>query len=114
MRKILILSLCLHQYYSSSPVETLHTILLGICKYLLKSFMPIMSKTQKKKINARISAFHTSGFTVKMYGNVCYYYQSFVGRDYKGWMQMALFILVPYLSLNQKKVWLYLSKVNDR
>ena len=114
MRKILILSLRLHQYHSSSPVETLHTILLGICKYLLKSFMPTMSKTQKKEINARISAFHTSGFTVKMYGNVCYYYQSFVGRDYKGWMQMALFILVPYLSLNQKKVWLYLSKVNDR
>ena len=57
---------------SSSPVETLHTILLGVCKYALKSFMTGISKEHKRAINARVSAFNTSGLTVKMYGNVCY------------------------------------------
>lgn len=96
---------------SSSPVETLHTILLGVCKYALKSFMTGISKERKRAINARVSAFNTSGLTVKMYGNVCYYYNSFVGRDYKGWMQMAIFILLPYLSPPEKEIWFHLSKV---
>ena len=33
-----------------------------------------------------------------------YYYNSFVGRDYKGWMQMAIFILLPYLSPPEKEM----------
>ena len=45
-----------------------------------------------------------SGFSTKLHGSVCYYYQSFVGRDFKGWTQMALFILGPYLSDGQKEV----------
>ena len=57
---------------------------LGIAKYLLKDVMPQMSAMQKKEILARIRAFHTSGFKVKLYGNVCVYYKhSFLGRDFK-------------------------------
>eukprot|EP00731_Ephydatia_muelleri_P033470 Em0030g27a len=37
--------------------------------------------------------------------------KSFVGRDFKGWMQMALFIISLYLSDGQKEVLLALSKV---
>ena len=63
---------------------------LGIAKYLLKDVMPQMSAMQKKEILARIRAFHTSGFKVKLYGNVCVYYKhSFLGRDFKAWSQMA-------------------------
>ena len=92
-------------------METLHTIILGSCKYLLKSFMSKRTAQEKKEILARISAFNTSGFSVRMYGNVCHYYQSFVGRDFKGWMQMALFVIIPYLSQPEKEVWCLLSKV---
>ena len=63
---------------------------LGITKYLLKDVMPQMSAMQKKEILARIRAFHTSGFKVKLYGNVCVYYKHlFHGRDFKAWSQMA-------------------------
>ena len=78
--------------YRSTPVETLHTILLGTCKYLLRSFMTKRKEEDKKEILARMS----SGFSTKVHGNVWYYYQSFVGRDFKGWMQMAIFIISSY------------------
>ena len=41
-----------------------------------------------------------------------YHHQSFVGRDYKAWAQMAPFIIGTYLSDPQRRVLLALSKVN--
>ena len=55
----------------SIPVEVLHTILLGLCKYFLKEVMPRLSKAQKKELLARIRAFKLSGFQDKVHGNVC-------------------------------------------
>ena len=89
----------------------LRTLMLGSIKYLLKIWMPTLSKVQKKEVLARVKAFSTSGFKVRMYGNVCYYYQLFVGRDLKAWAQMAVFIFSPYLDDAQKKVLLSISKV---
>ncbi len=83
-----------------TPVESLHTILLGPYKYLLKSTVPTFSNTQKEEVLARMRAFNYSGFRVKVHGNVIRYHQSFVGRDYKAWAQMALF---PYLSTGDKR-----------
>ena len=106
------LSTCLFFSVSDSlPVEVLHTLGLGACKYLLKETMPTLRPWQKREILARVRAFNTSGFRVKMYGNVCQYYQSFLGRDFKAWAQMAIFILKPYLNEGQAAVWLSFSKV---
>lgn len=103
---------CLYtQFFRNIPVETLHTILLGPYKYLLKSTVPTLSKGQKEEILSRIRAFNTSGFRVKLVGNVIRYHQSFVGRDYKAWAQMALFIIYPYLTDGDRTVWLALTKV---
>lgn len=96
----------------SLPLEVLHTIVLGACKYLLQNIMSVLSARQKEEVLARVRAFNTSGFKVKMYGNVCRHYKSFVGRDFKGWAQMALFIVGPYLNDGQKQVLLTFSKVN--
>eukprot|EP00731_Ephydatia_muelleri_P001801 Em0001g1801a len=98
-------------YDDSLPVEVLHTLGLGACKYLLKETMPTLRPWQKREILARVRAFNTSGFRVKMYGNVCQYYQSFLGRDFKAWAQMAIFILKPYLNEGQAAVWLSFSKL---
>lgn len=92
-------------------METLHSILLGPYKYLLKATIPRLSAQQKEEILSRIRAFSYSGFRVKLLGNICRYYQSFVGRDFKAWAQMALFILGPYLAEGQNQVRLTLSKV---
>ena len=86
--------------------------MLGIAKYLFKDVMLQMSAIQKKDILAKIRAFHTSGFKVKLYGNFCAYYNSFLGRDFKAWSQMALFIMGPYLTSDQLQVLSSFSKGN--
>ena len=53
------------------PFEALHTLPLGPAKHLLREEMPLLSKGQKAEILARLKAFHTSGFSVKLYGNAC-------------------------------------------
>ena len=98
--------------YTITPIETLHTILLGPYKYLLKTTIPKLSVRQKDEVLARIRAFNFSGFRVRLIGNVVRYHKSFVGRDYKAWAQMAPFIICPYLSEGDKSIWLALSKVN--
>ena len=79
---------------------------------VLPDKIPKLSGDQKDEILARIRAFSYSGFRVRLLGNVIRHHQSFVGRDYKAWAQMALFIMYPYLSNGDKAVWLSLSKVN--
>lgn len=93
-------------------METLHTILLGPYKYLLKTLVPKLSAAQKREVLARMAAFSYSGFEGKVLGNVIHHHKSFVGRDYKAWAQMALFIIGSYLSDGEKKIWLSLSKVH--
>lgn len=56
-------------------------------------------------------AFNYYGFDGKVLGNVVYHHKSFVGRDYKAWAQMALFIIGSYLPDELCGVWLSLSKV---
>ena len=96
----------------SIPVEVLHTILLGLCKYFLKEVMPRLSKAQKKELLARIRAFNLSGFQDKVHGNVCTTSNHSLGaRDFKAWAQMAIFILSPYLSSEECEVLLSCTKV---
>ena len=84
----------------------------GMCKYLLKEQMPLMSAKQKCEILAHLRAFNTSGFKVKLYGNVCVYYDSFLGRDFKAWAQMTPFIIWPYLNDGEMNVLLSFCKVS--
>jgi hypothetical protein len=97
--------------YKSSPVEVLHTILLGCCKYMLRQFMNDRSANQKKQIMARIKSFPHSGMNCMVSSNISYF-KSFVGRDFKSLMQMALFVFEPYFNIPEKKCWLLLSKVD--
>ena len=54
-------------------METLHTILLGPYKYLLKKVMPTLNARQKKEILARMAAFNYLGFNEEVLGNVVPY-----------------------------------------
>ena len=89
------------------PVGVLHTKLLGTCKYVLKEVMSGMSIRQKSEVLERVKAFNTSGFKTKMFAGTPSH------GDFKGWTQMAMFIVGPYLSEGQKKVYLSLSKVSN-
>ena len=41
----------------STPVESLHTTLLGACKYMLREFMESLTVAQRKEILTRVSTF---------------------------------------------------------
>eukprot|EP00731_Ephydatia_muelleri_P033943 Em0042g22a len=69
------------------------------------------SLQQIRDIQSQLTAKSKSEKSTEMHGNVCRHYQSFVGRDYKAWSQMAIFILDPYLSSGEQKVLLSISKV---
>ena len=77
----------------STPVETLHTILLGPYKYLLKTTLSKLTVQHKQEVLARMATFNYSGFNGKVLGNVVHHHKSFVGRDYKAWAQMAPFVI---------------------
>ena len=109
-------SLCtcgLMQYTCRSmPVETLHTILLGPYKYLLRSLMGRLMTAQKEELQARLLSFDFSGLDYKLSYNLIRHFRSFVGRDFKAVAQIALFLLGPFMTPEEKKVWLSLSKVS--
>ena len=92
-------------------METLHTILLGPYKYLLRSLMGRQNSAVKAEIHARIRSLDFSGFEARLSYNVCRHFKSFIGRDFKALAQIALYLLTPYMTEQEKVVWLALSKV---
>ena len=95
-----------------TPLEVLHTLLLGPYKYLLRATMAKLSKKQCTQLSALLSAFPSSGFTSRISRNIAKYFKSFVGRDFKALAQMALFVLSSFLAPAEIEVWLALSKVS--
>lgn len=115
----------------STPIESLHTILLGPTKYLLQRLMDRLPSQSKDEIEAKIDSLSFSGLDGKIKGssicrsvNLCYnkviltiansnlrYSRSLVGGDYKLWSQVGIFIVWPYLTKFEQAVWLALAKV---
>ena len=95
-----------------TPLQVLHTLLLGPYKYLLRATMAKLQK-QRTQLSALLSAFPSSGFTSRISRNIANYYKSSVGRDFKALAQMALFVLSPFLAPAEIEVWLALSKVSS-
>ena len=71
--------------------------------------MAKLTQKERAELSARISAFPTSGRVKKMFTDIAKHYKSIVGRDFKAFAQLALFVLS--LSPSEKEVWLALSKV---
>ena len=95
----------------ATPVEVLHTLVLGPYKYLLRSWMARFSPQQRKEVLASIASFPFSGFALRLSRDISKYYKSFVGRDFKTLAQLALFVFPPLLTPSETEVWLALSKV---
>ena len=93
-------------------METLHTILLGPYKYLLRSFIGRLNTKQREEIQSIVYSFNFSGFKVKLGSKLFRHYKSFVGRDFKCLAQCALFVFRNYFTSNEKIVWFNLTKVS--
>ena len=97
--------------FRSTPVETLHTILLGPYKYLLRQLMSRLTTKQRNEVQAVVSSFNFSGISVKISTRICNHFRSFVGRDFKALAQCGLFVFRNYFTTGEQRVWLALSKV---
>ena len=79
---------------------------------MLREFMQQRTPQQKKEIMARIRAFPICSMTCRVSSNISYF-KSFIGRDFKAFMQMALFVLKPYFTEPaEEHCWFLLSKVS--
>jgi hypothetical protein len=65
----------------------------------------------KNQLHAKIQALDMSAFPATINGNITRNYGSYVGRDYKLWMQVAVFILQDIIPFEQLLVWELLSEV---
>lgn len=100
--------------YRSTPIECLHTILLGPYKYLTAELMNRLTPREKLEIAAKIAVFPKSGFSSTLSPSLPRTFKSFHGRDFKLLAQMSLFILWDYLTISEKKVWKMLSMVKQQ
>ena len=73
--------------------------------------MGCLTSAQKDDLQARLLTFDYSGLEHKLSYNLVHHYCSYVGRDFKTLAQVALFLLGPYMTPEEKNVWLCLSKV---
>ena len=98
-------------YSRQTPVEILHTILLGPVKYLLGKLMKSISANLKKKVKAKIEAFDFTAFPRRLASSIVKIYGSCTDRDFKLWMQVAVFILDGIVSEEELDVWSHLAEV---
>ena len=101
----------LHYHSRSTPIESLHTILLGPYKYLIRSLMAALKEEDKMEILSKIAVFPWSGIKSRLKPNICMHSGSLVGRDFKVIAQISLYLFRPYLSSDEAQAWIYLSKV---
>ena len=79
---------------------------------MLREFMDKRSAAEKEEVLARVVAFPYCGFSSRITSNIRNYYRSFVGRDFKAFLQMALFIVPLFISEEETKCWFLLSNVS--
>lgn len=97
--------------YTKTPVEILHTILLGPVRYLLKATIQSLSTEQKSQMHAKVTALDMKPFSRCIKGNITRNYGSYVGRDFKLWIQVAVFVLQNLIPDEDLSVWQLLSEV---
>ena len=97
----------------STPVECLHTLLLGPFKYITEHLMNRLTASQKCEVQSKIRGFDFTPFQYSLSPGVCHHYLSFHGRDFKILAQVCLFTLWDHLLPAEKQVWLSLCKVHS-
>ena len=69
--------------FRSTPVEVLHTVILGPYKYVTGTIMAKLSTEQKREVQTKLSCADYSGIKGRMSSNITRYSQSLFGRDFK-------------------------------
>ena len=95
-------------FYRSTPVDCLHTILLGSYKY----FFSGKGFDNTKEMAAKIASFPKSGVSLALSPGIVYHHHAvFCRKGLQGPGRDCTFVLWSYLNEKEKRVWLNLSKV---
>jgi hypothetical protein len=74
--------------------------------------MQRLSSAEKEQIEARLCSLDYSGMDYRLSYSIVRHFKSYIGRDFKALAQLALHVLTPYMTPNEKVIWLALSKVS--
>jgi hypothetical protein len=90
-----------------TPIELLHTILLGVLKYVWHATHKSWTTDQKKLFELRLQAADTSGLSVEgiRASYIVQYANSLIGRQFKILLQCGVFQLHGLVSDNHFRAW---------
>ena len=90
-----------------TPVEILHTVLLGMVKYMWRDAVDRIKDDGKRTLIARLDSFNVSGLNLSPLPGHTFvnYYGSLVGRDFRAIVQAAPFVLHGLLSEELLNMW---------
>ncbi|KIY49003.1 hypothetical protein FISHEDRAFT_73073 [Fistulina hepatica ATCC 64428] len=99
--------------HSNTPVEILHTVLLGFVKYLWRDAIARTKDGDKPELASRLSSFPTRGLGIPpLAGHTLVMYAgSLTGRDFRAIAQAAPFVLHNLMPPAHMAVWVSLAKV---
>ena len=102
--------------HADTPVEILHTVLLGFVKYFWRDVVQnqIGKKAEKKHLlEVRLSSVNTSGLGIgKISGSTLVQYAgSLTGQDFRIIIQVASFVLHDLVSPSCYRAWVSLSNL---
>ncbi|KAI8816376.1 uncharacterized protein EV422DRAFT_477788, partial [Fimicolochytrium jonesii] len=96
-----------------TPVEVLHTTLLGTLKWLMRGTIPTLNDEQKGTLVVRIDNASYAGFVMSLRGNeIVKYVGSLIGRDLKVFFQIAPFLLHGLVAEELMSVWQAMSELS--
>ena len=73
--------------------------------------MQSLTREEKDQVHAKIPSTDMSAFPANIRGNITRNYGSYVGRDFKLWIQVAVFILEGIVSEDVLIIWELLCEV---
>ncbi|KAJ7196272.1 hypothetical protein GGX14DRAFT_403477 [Mycena pura] len=90
-----------------TPIELLHTILLGVLKYLWHTTHTAWTAEQKKLFELRLQATNTSGLSIEgiRAGYIVQYANSLIGRQFKVVLQSTVFQIHDMADENRFRAW---------
>ncbi|KAL7746145.1 hypothetical protein RI367_008537 [Sorochytrium milnesiophthora] len=82
-----------------TPVEVLHTVLLGPVKYVLQTLVKSITIEQKSTLRRRFNVLNADGFLRNISGRaLVHHVGSLVGRDHKDFVHVAPFAFLGLIT----------------
>ncbi|KAJ7223043.1 hypothetical protein GGX14DRAFT_626835 [Mycena pura] len=97
-----------------TPIELLHTILLGVLKYVWHATHKSWTAEQKKTFELRLQAANISGLTIEgiRAAYIVQYANSLIGRQFKTLLQCTIFQLHDMTDENLFRAWMTVGELS--